>query len=494
MKSTTPFFPGFARILFGRAPVNAVVRALQEATKGDDAIGELATGFGHFFGESVTAGPAVDAEEPVEYRERCFTQQITLWAFLLQVLTRGCACREIVRRVQLWWRERDSDRTLSCNTGAYCRARRRLPLVWLQELHDALASRLSGSVAAHQLWCDRRVKIIDGTTSSMPDTAANQEFWPQQRAQKPGCGFPLMRVVGLFCLSSGALLKTARGTMYQAEPRLARALLSALEKDDVLLTDRGFCSYATIARMIAKGVDSVMRLHQRRKLGVKAGRWLGKGDRLLSWKRPPRSSAGLEGKCEDYHTIAPELQLRVIHWRIEVRGFRTQDVTLVTTLLDPEAYPAEALQDLYLRRWSVELHLREIKVLLGLDILRCKSPEMIEREVLLHQIAYNLVRCVMQEAAEQHDVELQSLSFKGTLDTIRAWSPAIHAARHQPERCKELYSKMLAVIAEDLLPFRPDRSEPRAQKRRPKNYHRLTKPRHQMRVPSHRNRPKMVYP
>ena len=474
--------------------MSAAARALQEAANGEDAIGELATGFGRFFGERVTLGPAVDTEDPVEFRDRRFTQQVTFWAFLLQVLTPGCACREAVRRVQLWWRERDSEKTLSSDTGAYCRARARLPFTWLQELHEALTCRLSERVAAHQLWCERRVKTMDGTTSSMPDTAANQEFWPQQKGQKPGCGFPLMRIVGLFCLSSGALLKTVRGTMYQAEPRLCRALWPALEKGDVLLADRGFCSYAIIARMLAKGVDSVLRLHQRRKLGVKEGKWLGKGDRLISWKRPPRSFAGLEGKCEDFDTLASELKLRVVQWRIEAPGFRTQEVILVTTLLDPEAYPAEALQDLYLRRWSVELHLREIKVLLGMDVLRCKSPEMIEREVLLHQIAYNLVRCVMQEAAEKHDAELLSLSFKGTLDTMRVWAPAIHAARHRPEQCKELYSAMLAIIAEDLLPYRPDRSEPRARKRRPKNYHLLTKPRHQMRVPSHRNRPKPVYP
>jgi hypothetical protein len=472
--------------------VEAAVSALREATKSEEAMGELAAGFGRFFGDRVAMGPTAASDEATEYRERSFTLQVTFWAFLLQVLTPGCACREVVRHVQLWWRERDGEKTLSSDTGAYCKARARLPLPWLEELFEALCAKLSAGVAAHQLWCGRRVMLVDGTTVSMPDTAANQELWPQQKGQKPGCGFPLMRLVGLFCLCSGGLMKTARGTMYQAEGRLVRALWSLFKQGDVALADRGFCSFAMIARLLANGVDSVMRLHQRRRLGTKEGEWLGEGDRLITWKRPPRSQAGLEGKSEDYDTLAPELKLRVIQWRIEVPGFRTQEVILVTTLLDPEVYPAKALQDLYLRRWGVELYLREIKVLLGMDVLRCKSPAMIEREVLLHQIAYNLVRCVMQEAAQKHSAKLERLSFKGTLDTMRAWAPAIHAARHQPNASEERYSAMLAIIAEDLLPYRPHRSEPRAKKRRPKNYHLLTKPRRQMHVPSHRNRPKPV--
>ncbi len=465
--------------------MDAATRVLKEAARSNEAISELATGFGRFFGDPLKDGPAVDEQEPVEYRDRNYTQQITFWAFLFQVLTPGCACREVVRRVQLWWRERDPQKSISSDTGAYCRARLRLPFVWLEQLQQALVSRLTEHVAAWQLWCERRVKIIDGTTVSMPDTEASQEFWPQQKAQKPGCGFPLMRVVGLFCLSSGALLKTARGTMYQAEPRLARALWSSLDKGDVLLSDRGFCSYSIIARMLEKGVDCVMRLHQRRKVGARGGKWLGPGDRIVSWKRPPRSFAGLEGEKADFHTLTRELKVRIIRWRIEVRGFRTREVILVTTLLDAETYPAEALQDLYLQRWAVELHLREIKTLLGMEVLRCKSPAMVEREILLHQIAYNLVRCVMQEAAEKNHVELRSLSFKGTLDTLRAWAPTLHRARAEPDMVKELYTTMLSIITSDLLPWRPGRSEPRARKRRPKIVPPLTKPRHQMRVPPH---------
>ncbi|MHA3772862.1 hypothetical protein ACXR0O_15115 [Verrucomicrobiota bacterium sgz303538] len=184
MRGSTPFFPAFVPLLFGRSPVNAAVSALKDAVQREEAIKKLTAGFSHFFGDSLRKGPAIDEEEGIVYRDRCYTQQITFWAFLLQVLTSGSACREAVRRVQLWWKDRDDEKALSADTGAYCRARARLPFAWLEELFHALCTKLTSGIAAHQLWCERRVKILDGTTISMPDTAANQEFWPQQKAQK----------------------------------------------------------------------------------------------------------------------------------------------------------------------------------------------------------------------------------------------------------------------------------------------------------------------
>ena len=182
--------------------------------------------------------------------------------------------------------------------------------------------------------------------------------------------------------------------------------------------------------------------------------------------------------------------MRLVHLFVAVRGLRSRHFVLVTTLLDAVASPAEALGQLYFQRWTVELHFREIKILLGLDILRCQSPAMIHKELALHLIAYNLVRALMQQAAALHHVPLARLSFKGTLDTLRQWADVLHAARGHPRKQAALRRAMLALIARDQLPERPDRTEPRAKKRRPKNYRLLTKPRHQMRVPPHRNRPR----
>ena len=241
-----------------------------------------------------------------------------------------------------------------------------------------------------------------------------------------------------------------------------------------------------------------MRLHQARKVDFREGQRLGADDRLITWNKPQRTEAWSR---EEWEALPGSLSLRLIRLYVSTPGFRTREAALVTTLTDAEAYPAEALRALYApirlrsghpQRWEVELHFHQIKILPGLDILRCKSPGMIEKETILHLIACNLIRLLMQKAAQEHQVGLSRISFKGTLDTVRHFATAIHAARATPRRQDSLIEQMLAIIASDTVPERPERSEPRAKKRRPKNYHLLTKPRHEMRVPPHRNRPNPI--
>ena len=274
------------------------------------------------------------------------------------------------------------------------------------------------------------------------------------------------------------------------ESVLFRQLWHFLAKGDVLLSDRGFCSFAAIASLQARGVDSVMRLHQRRKSDFRKGKFLGKDDRLVIWKKPGQRPPG--SSKEEFAALPQSLTLRQIRLQVGVKGWRTRTIIIVTTLLDPRAFPAEALRSLYLERWSVELRFREIKIALALDILRCLDPMMIEKELLMHVIAYNLVRSLMQHAAIRHCAALHTLSFKGTLDSLRHFADVIQAAQGKPRKQAALLDALLEIIARDQLPHRPHRSEPRAKKRRPKNYHLLTKPRHQMRVPPHRNRPKQA--
>jgi hypothetical protein len=333
---------------------------------------------------------------------------------------------------------------------------------------------------------------VDGTNVSMPDTAANQKEYPQPASQKPGGGFPMMKLVGLFSLARGALLKMARGTLHVHESQLFRQLRAFLERGDLVRSDRGFCSWAAIAALGVRGVDCVLRLHQARPADFRRGKRLGPKDRLIVWPKPAPRTTGWS--AADWIALPDSLTLRLLEIRVTVPGFRTRRVVLVTTLLDPVADPAEALGELYWRRWTVELHFREIKILLGLDVLRCLSPAMIHKELVLHLIAYNLVRALMQEAAHFHQVPLARLSFKGSLDSMRQWADMLHAARGQPRRQAALRRAMLEIIARDQLPHRPHRSEPRVKKRRPKNYHLLSKPRHQMRVPPHRNRPRKSSP
>jgi len=266
-----------------------------------------------------------------------------------------------------------------------------------------VAEQLERQVTNEQLWLGRRVRIVDGTGLSMPDTAANQLQWPQNSGQKPGCGFPQLKVVGLFCLQSGALLEVAHGDKHHQDITLARRLWHLLQPGEILLADRGFCSYLDIAQLLGRGVDCVMRLHQGRgKPDFRRGRRLGQNDRLVLWHKPPQRLPHWSKK--EYDQLPKTLTLRILRYAITVPGFRSKEVILVTTLLDPKLYPAQELEKLYFRRWNVELHFRQIKTMLGMDVLRCLTPRMVLKELAMHRIAYNLIRALMQRAALTYDV------------------------------------------------------------------------------------------
>lgn len=485
MPNPTPFFKAFGPLLFGR-PARRALAQLQRF----DSLQELYELFGHLFPERLLEPSA----QGINSRERTFTAQVTFCAFVGQILNPGSSCREMVRRVDAWWQRTAQEGVpLSGSTSAYCQARARLDPDALELISGHLSWSLEGNVLDEERWlAGRPVKIIDGTCLSMPDTAANQALWPQPTSQQPSLGFPMMKLVGLFSLSSGALLETATGNLHVHESLLFRALWPKLKPGDVVLADRGFCSYAALASLQQRGVDSVMRLHQMRRADFRAGRALGPEDRLVSWQKPAqRTEAWSE---VEFAALPQTLTLRMIRLRVAAQGFRTRTVVLVTTLLDPQAYPAAELRELYGERWNVELHFHQIKTLLAMDVLRCKSPELIEREVALHRIAYNLVRSLMQRSAHLHHVALGRISFKGSLDTLRHWSAVIAAAGETPRKQKELIAQMLATIARDLVPDRPERSEPRAKKRRPKNYQLLTAPRHSIGNLPRRNRPQKTNP
>jgi hypothetical protein len=321
----------------------------------------------------------------------------------------------------------------------------------------------------------------------MPDTLKNQKEYPQPSSQKPGCGFPLLRLVGLFSLASGALLHFAKGNLHLHEVPLFRSLWQFFDQGDILLADRGFCSYYAIAQLQKLGIDSVIRLHQARQIDFSQGKKLGPDDRLQTWTKPTQLPKGITK--EEYADTPQTLTIRIVKIQFAAKGFRTTNCLVATTLLDAQLYPAQSFGELYFKRWSIELHFRELKTLLGMEILRCLTPHMITRELLMHTIAYNVIRHLMQSAAIRHDKPLQSLSFKGSLDTLRHWAPLLDAARQTPRKQRRLLLEMLRLIARDTLPQRPNRSEPRAKKRCPKNYQLLTKPRKSMGHVPKRNRP-----
>jgi hypothetical protein len=481
MRSSTPFFSAFGPLLFGRPPRSFSAQLRSQAAHAE-SLSQLRAAFGSMVPDALLAREKSGAGS----RQRVFSPLVTFWAFLAQVLSPNSACREALRKVQAWWSLQHGIE-VSADTSGYCQARSRLPEKTLHHIHVHLAERMEANVTQDQLWFGRSVKIVDGTNLSMPDTPENQEAYPQPSSQKEGCGFPMMKLVALFSLASGALLHFARGSLRFHESQLFRTLWNCLSPGDVLLTDRGFCSYLAITSLSQKGVDSVMRLHQGRPVDFRRGKHLGHDDLLVQWTKP----ATCPKHCtpEEFAALPPKLTLRQIRLHTAFKGYRTKTVVLVTTLLDPEAYPADAIRALYFERWSVELHFREIKIVMALDVLRCASPAMIEKELIVHLIAYNLIRSLMQHAALRHRVDLRRVSFKGTLDTLRQFANVVDAANGKPRKQAALLDQMLKILAEDLVPYRPNRSEPRAKKRRPKNYQVLNKPRHKMGNLPHRNRP-----
>jgi hypothetical protein len=418
-------------------------------------------------------------------RQRLFSSAQVFWLFLSQVLGSDKSCRETVRK-WLGWLAVHRGQIASPNTAAYCKARKRLPEEELVKIDDGLVAKLEAVEAEEDRWLGRRVKVVDGSSFSMPDTEENQGFYPQPRGQKPGCGFPVMRVVALFSLATGTLLALAKDPLAVHERTLFRRLWKRLEPGEVVLGDRGFNSFADLYWLGVAGVDSVMRKHQRRGAGSKRRRRLGKNDWLVDWFKTGPCPHWLSP--EEWRSMPETLVVREIICAVDIPGFRSESFVVVTTLLDPIAFPKRAFAQLYRRRWRAELHLRDMKIALGMDILRCKSPDMVHKELRMFAIAYNLIRAFMLDSARAHTACLDRISFKGTLSTLRQWAPLFLDRGTHNEAHSEILRLLLFYVARDSLPDRPNRVEPRARKRRPKNYALLTRPRSIFNDCPHRNR------
>ncbi len=396
-------------------------------------------------------------------------------AFLAQVLQRSASARFAVTLLQAnrvsQGRKKGSDAT-----GGYCSARAALSLLWLQQIFYGVCAWFDRR-ASGNLWRGRQVRILDGSGFSMPDTDANRRSYPLPGGTKPGCGFPSGKLAALFCLHTGRLLHFAYSGWKIHDLTLARKLLKYLKGSDILVADRAYGSWLFLALLRKVGVDYVIRMHQgRRVTRRRIGSW------LEIWKKPQLPKG--ENK-KMWSKLPDEQTVRIVAYRVRRSGFRSHLIYIVTSL-STEEYPDEAIIELYGLRWQIELHFRQIKTTLGLDVLRCLSPEMIEKELWMHAIAYNLVRALMLEAAQDHGVPIERISFKGTIDTLLQWKHLWRGKR--PRNLGHVRNQLLARIAGDLVPERPARSEPRAKKRRPKNYQYLTKPRKSFRVSPSRNK------
>lgn len=409
----------------------------------------------------------------VRYRERQYTPLVTIWTFLYQVLSSDQSCRAAVARL-LAFLCVGGEEPGSAKTDPYCKARERLPEKLLADLARDSGGQLQRDVPATDLLGGRPVKIADGTTVSMPDTPANQKAYPQQAAQKKSLGFPILRLVGLISLSCGAVLDIATGPYRgkrTGETALLRQVLGSLRSGDILLADAIFSNYWTIALLLEGGVDYLGRLEGMRRVDFRRGQRLGRYDHVVSWSKPHRP-AWMNRTL--YNRLPETLRLRETRVEVTQKGFRCRHLCLVTTLRDAQLYSRAELAMAFRCRWHAELDLRSIKHVMQMDVLRCKSPAMVRKEIWMHLLAYNLIRKLIAQAAATVGLSPRDLSFKGTLQTLVIFAAAGWSC---PARRNELYAAVLRAVATHRVNDRPDRVEPRAVKRRPKKQVYLTEPR-----------------
>jgi hypothetical protein len=337
---------------------------------------------------------------------------------------------------------------------------------------------LDNSVHPDWLWKSRRVYIYDGSTVSMPDTVANQEAYPQPTTQKAGLGFPLARIAAVFSLACGAVVElgicryAGKG---QSELGMLRRLWDVFKPGDVMVADSYMCAWVEMMMLKQRGVDCVCRLPARRATDFRRGKRLGKNDHVVKWPKPKKPSSIDQ---ETYNALPEFLLIRECRVRVKQPGFRVQNLVVATTLLDANEVTKNDLAQVYRGRWNGELDLRSVKQTLQMDILRCKTPELVRKEIWTHILAYNLVRTITAQAATKHGIEPRTISFKGVVQTLEAFQPIIALKGEDNAKCRtELYEDLLDAIVVHRVGDRPDRFEPRRRKRRPKPYDRLMKPR-----------------
>ncbi len=418
------------------------------------------------------------AAEKVRCNDCIYTPIVTLALFLSQAIDPDHSCRAAVARLIAWLVFRGLP---PCNEegGAYCDARKRLPTPVVSRLVRQTALRVEAEAPEARLWKGSRVYLVDGTTVSMPDTPANQAAFPQSRSQKRGLGFPIARVVVLISLWSGLVREAAMGPYKgkkTGEPALFREMLDALEAGDVVVADRCYGSYFMLAELSRRRIDGAFRMHQRRKIDFRRGRLLGRDDRVVEWARPKRPGWMTEAEYASHPDV---MQVRVLRYDVSTPGFRTNSLMLTTTMLDAATYSTAELASLYGGRWHVETDLRSIKRDLKMDVLRCKTPAMVEKETWIHLLAYNLIRRLMSRAAGEAELAPRELSFKGALQTMTAFQDALRWTEKEDRR--RLWEALLAAIAGHRVGDRPGRVEPRANKRRPRPTRFLLEPREEAR-------------
>jgi len=413
------------------------------------------------------------ANENVRYYSSVYTPIVTLWAMVSQVLDPDKSLSQAVKRMGIWLSAAGAVPP-SSDTGAYSKARQRLPERLVQQLVPFVAEELEKQVPTEQQWRGRRVRVCDGTTVLMSDTAANQAEYPQHTNQKTGCGFPLAKVVVLFSLLTGAVVSAGIASLATSEIVISRLLYANLLPDDVILADRAYGNYVDLVLVKQQGADAVFHKNHLRKTDFRRGKKLGIGDHQVVWNKPNQCPKHMSN--EEFEGLPSNLIVREVCLRIKQRGFRDKRIIIVTTLLDAKLYSVQQLTILYGLRWSAaEVNLRYLKTTLKMEMLTAKTPVMVRKEIWTHLLAYTLLRTIIWQAVSSSEHTAFQISFQSTRQQFNQLLTLLATTvKRQQRQWRQL---LLEQVATNLLTIRPERSEPRVLKRRPKPYPRMQEPR-----------------
>lgn len=401
-----------------------------------------------------------------DFRHRIYTPLVTLMMFIKQVLNPDKSCKKAVHGFVAERLSKEDDSPPSTNTGPYCKARMRLPESMFHELVQTTGA--SSTAQTPQDWkvFGREVKSIDGTTIKMADTVANQNEYPQHNNQAKGAGFPIIRLVAVMSLTMGTVLGYAIGAYKgkgTGEQSLFRSIIKSINKDDIVLADRYYPSYFFMADIHRIGADTICQAQAQRHCDFRKGKKLGSKDHLVSWSKPPKPKLMEQSEYDSYPS------------EIIVREFMVSGVAYVTTFINPKTYNKRELAEIYKSRWDIEVNLRHIKTTMNMDMLSCKTPDMIKKEIGAHFLGYNVIRILMAEACQKHGFNPRKVSFKGTIQLINDFMP--YLVNSNKSKVKRLYAQLLELIVKNKIGNRPGRVEPRMVKQRPKAFQPLKGPR-----------------
>ncbi len=478
-KENTPYFPIFQAYFKGRPNISCKERMKRKV---EQIKSSKFSEFRQLFSPYIPVANFSTCFGEHFSRTRVYTLEVVFWGFLNQIFLKGTSCSEIVKKIQSWMIQRGL-KAPSSATGAYCKAKKKISLSFLKNIFQHTSRVFLEKEDNDILWKNRSVKVVDGTGLSMPDTAQNQKVYPQNGQMKKGCGFPQLNMVALFSLASGILLGYETGNKHDSELRLCKKLWKLLNKGDVVLGDRGFYSFGNTASLFQNKVDSVIRLSTRRSKKIRRIKILGDNDFLCRWNKPINTSS--LWSAEEWDSFPGSIIVRIVEVPVICKGFRTEKITIMTTLLGHLEFTPDDLAKLYFRRWSVELRLKEIKTTMGMEILSSKSPRQIQKEIVMFAIAYNVIRGLIFDAAKHCKTAIDRISFSGALQQLNQWLGLF--INKSISGIRQILFNFYLSIVQKTIPDRPGRSEPRAKKRRPKNFNLMNKPRGQMVVDYHRN-------